>query len=116
MLKDRAKQKAKSRAKQKVRSRAKSKIHEAGRDEGAPKVLKAAAVGGTAYYAGKKIQEKRDEDKVETYAQPAVTATEAPTEVTGTDMVEKLQQLAQLHDSGALTDEEFASAKQKLLA
>jgi len=64
MLKDRAKQKAKSRAKQKARSRAKGKIHEAGRDEGAPKVLKAAAVGGTAYYAGKKIQEKRDEDKV----------------------------------------------------
>jgi hypothetical protein len=31
------------------------------------------------------------------------------------DMMAQLQQLAQLHDSGALTDEEFAAAKQKLL-
>ena len=31
------------------------------------------------------------------------------------DMTAKLQELAQLHDSGALTDEEFAAAKQKLL-
>jgi hypothetical protein len=28
----------------------------------------------------------------------------------------QLQQLAQLHDSGVLSDEEFAAAKQKLLA
>jgi hypothetical protein len=28
----------------------------------------------------------------------------------------QLQQLAQLHDSGILTDEEFAAAKQKLLS
>ena len=34
----------------------------------------------------------------------------------GTDLTAQLQQLAQLHDSGILTDEEFASAKQKLLA
>jgi hypothetical protein len=30
-------------------------------------------------------------------------------------MMAQLQQLAQLHDAGALTDEEFAAAKQKLL-
>jgi hypothetical protein len=34
----------------------------------------------------------------------------------GPDLTAQLQQLAQLHDSGILTDEEFASAKQKLLA
>jgi predicted lipid-binding transport protein (Tim44 family) len=34
----------------------------------------------------------------------------------GTDLTAQLQQLAQLHDSGILTDEEFAAAKQKLLA
>jgi hypothetical protein len=33
----------------------------------------------------------------------------------GDDMVAKLQELAQLHDSGVLSDEEFASAKAKLL-
>jgi hypothetical protein len=33
----------------------------------------------------------------------------------GPDLMAQLQQLAQLHDSGVLTDEEFAAAKQKLL-
>ena len=32
------------------------------------------------------------------------------------DLTSKLQELAQLHNSGVLTDEEFAAAKQKLLA
>ena len=32
------------------------------------------------------------------------------------DLTAQLQQLAQLHESGVLSDEEFASAKQKLLA
>ena len=34
----------------------------------------------------------------------------------GDDMTEQLNQLAQLHASGVLTDEEFSAAKQKLLA
>jgi hypothetical protein len=33
-----------------------------------------------------------------------------------TDRIALLQQLAQLHDSGALTDEEFAAEKAKVLA
>ena len=32
------------------------------------------------------------------------------------DLTAQIQQLAQLHDSGALSDEEFAAAKAKLLA
>jgi hypothetical protein len=32
------------------------------------------------------------------------------------DLTAKLQQLAELHTSGVLTDEEFSAAKQKLLA
>jgi hypothetical protein len=32
------------------------------------------------------------------------------------DLTAKLQQLADLHNSGVLTDEEFAAAKAKLLA
>ena len=32
------------------------------------------------------------------------------------DLTAQLQQLAQLHESGVLTDEEFAAGKQKLLA
>ena len=34
----------------------------------------------------------------------------------GSDLTSELQQMAQLHDAGVLTDEEFAQAKQKLLA
>lgn len=34
----------------------------------------------------------------------------------GSDLTAQLQQLAQLHESGVLTDEEFVAAKQKLLA
>jgi len=34
----------------------------------------------------------------------------------GSDLTAQLQQLAQLHDSGVLSDQEFAAAKQKLLA
>jgi hypothetical protein len=36
--------------------------------------------------------------------------------VPGTDMASQLQQLAQLHASGVLSNAEFAAAKQKLLA
>ena len=99
MLKQRLKQKAKTKAKQKVRSTAKTKVREAASKEDAPKVLKSAVGGGTAYQGG-------------THASPAGTVGAGA----GNDTVAQLQQLAQLHDSGALTDEEFASAKQKLLA
>ena len=34
----------------------------------------------------------------------------------GTDLTSQLQQLSQLHNAGVLSDEEFAAAKQKLLA
>ena len=116
MLKDRAKQKAKSRAKKKVRSKAKSEIQEAGRKEGAPKVLKVAAAGGTAYYAGEKIQEKRQKDQAGTYESPPTSDPEVTATGAGSDTVAQLQQLAQMRESGLLTDEEFASAKQNLLA
>jgi Short C-terminal domain len=39
-----------------------------------------------------------------------------PTQAPEVDMTAKLQQLAELHASGVLTDEEFSAAKQKLLA
>ena len=40
----------------------------------------------------------------------------APVAAPASDLTAQLQQLAQLHDSGVLSDEEFAAAKQKLLA
>lgn len=54
--------------------------------------------------------------QAEQYAPPppqyAAPAEQAP----ANDLTAQLQQLAQLHQTGVLTDEEFASAKQKLLA
>jgi hypothetical protein len=45
-------------------------------------------------------------------AQYAAPVEQAP----AADLTTQIQQLAQLHDAGALSDEEFAAAKQKLLA
>ena len=50
------------------------------------------------------------------YAAPPVQYAAPVQQAPAPDMMAQLQQLAQLHDSGALTDEEFAAAKQKLLA
>ena len=47
------------------------------------------------------------------YAPPPQSAIPAPTQ---DDLTSKLQELAQLHNTGVLTDEEFSAAKQKLLA
>jgi hypothetical protein len=48
-------------------------------------------------------------------AQQAMGGAAAPAAGGGDDMMAKLQQLASLHDSGVLSDEEFAAAKAKLL-
>jgi hypothetical protein len=84
--------------------------------------MRAAMVGGTAYYAGKKVQEGREEDayrdaridELETQQQPAPAAAPAAGGITD-DTIEQLSKLGQLHEQGVLTDEEFAAQKQKLL-
>jgi hypothetical protein len=87
-------------------------------------------VGGAGYYAGKKISEGRQSEDMQdqqiddlqdqaAYQQTAAAAPPAPAPATpsaGSDTVAQLQQLSQLHDSGVLSDEEFAAAKQKVLA
>ena len=45
----------------------------------------------------------------------AMSAGAAPAAPAETDMVSQLERLAKLHDSGALTDEEFAAEKAKLI-
>jgi Short C-terminal domain len=52
------------------------------------------------------------------YVQPTVQYEyEAPAQLPpADDLTTKLKQLAELHQSGVLTDEEFTAAKQKLLA
>jgi hypothetical protein len=47
----------------------------------------------------------------EQYPPPAPSQAPAPQD----DMIDKIQQLSSLHESGVLTDEEFVAAKAKLL-
>jgi hypothetical protein len=87
-----------------------------------------AVVAGTAgavhHYQNKKYADDAAEDQTQyqdAYEQGAAdaqaqqAAAPPPAPAPEEDLTAKLQELAQLHDSGALSDEEFASAKQKLL-
>ncbi len=96
-------------------------------------LLKAAAVGGAGYYAGKKMSEGRqaeqdqneaiadlqyqaDQQQAPAYAPPPPTPAPQAAPSGGTGVADQLQQLAQLRDSGVLSDEEFENAKAKVLA
>jgi len=50
------------------------------------------------------------------YAPPPQQYAAPVEQAPASDLTAQLQQLAQLHDAGVLTDEEFAAGKQKLLA
>ena len=85
-------------------------------------LLRAAAVGGGAYMAGKahaRHQAERDQaedeqnariDDVSDQQAPAPQQAAAPQ----ASMTDQLNQLVTLHQQGALTDSEFAAAKAKL--
>jgi hypothetical protein len=78
-------------------------------------------VGGAAYYAGKRRQEgqyREDEQEArleELEARQSVAAPVAPSGPTGDQAIEQLQKLAQLKESGVLTEAEFELQKQKIL-
>jgi Short C-terminal domain len=93
-------------------------------------LMRAAVVGGTAYYAGKKVQQGREQDaetearlqqleaeqaagQQQAYAAPPAAAAGAGG--LSEESMEQLQKLAQLHEQGILTDAEFEVQKQKIL-
>jgi Short C-terminal domain len=83
-------------------------------------LLRAAAVGGVAYMGARAGTNRAMEQQGAT-AQPApapepAPAPPAPAASAASDRISQLQQLASLHDSGALTDEEFTAAKAQVLA
>jgi hypothetical protein len=84
-------------------------------------LARAAMVGGTAYYAGKKRQEGQNREAEEQArlddleARQSVQTPAAPSGPTGDEAIEQLKQLAQLKESGVLTEAEFEVQKQKLL-
>jgi len=82
-------------------------------------LLGAAMIGGTAYAAGRAGQRSamREDDEQARIAnleaqQQQQSAPAAPS----SSLVDQLNQLSQLHDSGALSDADFEAAKKKLLA
>ena len=66
-------------------------------------LMRAAMVGGTAYYAGKKVAQGREQQQ----AAPARGLSEAS--------IAQLKELAQLKDAGVLTQAEFDAQKAQLL-
>jgi hypothetical protein len=93
-------------------------------------LLRAAAVGGTAYVAGKHMANKANdqaayEDQqdqrisdLEAQQQAPPQSQQAPppaAPAAAPTVYDQLSQLATLHDQGTLTDEEFTAAKAKLL-
>ena len=88
-------------------------------------LMRAAVVGGTAYYAGKKVQQGREQDAEtearleDVEAQQAAAAPAAPAPAAGggmtDDKIEQLKQLGELKDQGILTQAEFDEQKHKLL-
>ncbi len=101
-------------------------------------LLRAAAVGGGAYIAGKHMankandqaayeaqQDQRISDLESQQAPPDQQYQQAPPQyqqapppaapAAAPSVYDQLSQLATLHDQGALTDDEFTAAKAKLL-
>jgi hypothetical protein len=77
-----------------------------------------AVSGGVARRQAARADQKAQAQQAEAMAaqQQAVEQVPAAAPPAGDDMVAMLQQLAQLHDSGVLSDAEFEAAKSKLLA
>ena len=96
-------------------------------------LLRAAAVGGGAYMAGRHVANKQAEQQsyeaeqdarlssleqqqaAGGYPPPPPAAAPPPAApAAGPSMMDQLNQLADLHQKGVLTDDEFAGAKAKL--
>lgn len=80
-------------------------------------LLRAAVVGGTSYAAGRAAGRRAADTESAPAYQDQQPAQQMPQQGSGSEaaMMDQLSQLATLHQQGALTDEEFAAAKAKLL-
>jgi hypothetical protein len=89
-------------------------------------LLRAAVVGGTTYAAGRAAGRRAAEaGSAEAYPDqyqrpeqqpPAPAAPQQDAGPSESSMLDQISRLAMLHQQGALTDEEFAAAKAKLLS
>ncbi len=82
------------------------------------RVARVAATGAIAGGAAGAVQHRqqgrwaRQEEEQQATQQPQQMAAAPPP---GESSIDKLKELGQLHESGVLTDEEFATAKAKIL-
>ena len=85
-------------------------------------MARAAVISGTATAASNRVsrrQAARWQEQGESspaYLGGGAPAAAPPPAPVGPDPIEQLKELAQLHQQGILTDEEFAAQKAKLLA
>ena len=83
-------------------------------------LLRAAMVGGAAYYTGKRVQEGREQDEMtearleQIEAQQAATSYQ-PAGGMSDATIQQLKQLGDLKEAGILTTAEFEDQKHKLL-
>jgi Short C-terminal domain len=92
-------------------------------------LLRAAAIGGGAYAVGRRSGRQREEQanaeadqnqrisdlEQQQPAQQAPPPPPPPAPAAQPSMLDQLNQLTDLHNQGALSDEEFTAAKAKLL-
>ena len=90
-------------------------------------LLRAAAVGGGAYLAGKRRAQSQADQQYQDAAQdqrisdleqqqaPVPAPRDSGDQPAAPTMAGQLNQLADLHQQGVLSDDEFAAAKAKLL-
>lgn len=82
-------------------------------------MARTAAIAGTATSVSNRVSRRQqgrwagqEQQQQAAQPQPQAYAAPAPAE---TDPIERLKELGQLHESGVLTDQEFADAKAKIL-
>jgi membrane protease subunit (stomatin/prohibitin family) len=84
-------------------------------------VARTAVVAGTATAVSNRVSRRQagrwaDQEQQQWEQQQQMAAQQAPAApAQQEDPMEKLRELGQLHESGVLTDEEFAAAKAKIL-
>jgi phospholipase/lecithinase/hemolysin len=79
-------------------------------------LLRAAVVGGGAYMAGKHMANAQADQQYQDASQQQAQQAPVPApRAAGPSMADQLNQLADLHNQGLLSEDEFAAAKAKLL-
>ncbi len=86
-------------------------------------MARTAVIAGTATSVSNRVSRRQQgrwasqeqQQQPEAQPQPQAYAPPAPA-APETDPMERLKELGQLHESGVLTDQEFADAKAKILA